>query len=249
MRRALSTTSDPEAIALRHSPDAQHAHVVRFFEWTPGDDRQGHPHAHLWTFAPFISKELIRKLWSEAVQATGYPARDGAHTDVRTFGARDAAMVRELMKSPEGQIKLARLSGSSPGLRHPKTVNEYADSWSITEVLDTEPVTTSASLYCALQNRRMTQGTPGFFGTERKHVACECCKAVGTLRARKENPEARLELPPLVKAIPRGPPTAVRVSTGTGWEYETHPSVFAREASHAARRGYQGYTETKGRAS
>lgn len=249
MRRALSATADESVLALRHSPEAHLAHLVRFFEWTPGDDQQGHPHAHMWSFCPFISKELVRQLWSECVQATGYPAPHGAHTDVREFDARDSAMVRELMKSPEGQIKLSRLSQRSSGLRAPrsKTANEYADSWSITEIMETEPVTTSASMYCALQNRRMTQGTPGFFGTEKRHVACECCKALGTLRARRENPEARLELPPLMKAIPRGPPTAVRVSDGGRVRYETHPSVFEREASPAARRGYQGYTERKGK--
>jgi len=151
------------------------------------------------------------------------------------------------MKSPEGQIKLARLSERSSGLRPFKTANEYADAWSITEIIDTEPATTSASMYFALQNRRQTQGTPGFFNTERTHVACECCKALGTLRARRENPAAREMLPPLVKAIPRGPPTAVQVQTGTGWRYETHPSVFDREPSPAARMGYQGFTERKGR--
>lgn len=33
------------------------------FEWTPGDDGQGHAHWHTWFFSPYLPRELVERVW------------------------------------------------------------------------------------------------------------------------------------------------------------------------------------------
>ena len=70
-------------------------HETRVFEWTKGDDGNGHPHFHLWAFGPFMPQELIESWWREAWQWASGHAVNTIMVDVRkvvgdTVDARDA---------------------------------------------------------------------------------------------------------------------------------------------------------------
>jgi hypothetical protein len=68
--RALSAYSDEHGIGLAW---------FRGFEWTPGDDQNGHAHAHFWIFAPFLPQYVLRELWAQSLRRAGLsvPERDG----------------------------------------------------------------------------------------------------------------------------------------------------------------------------
>lgn len=36
------------------------------FEWTPGDDGQGHPHWHTWLFSPYLPHAMAERVWRQA---------------------------------------------------------------------------------------------------------------------------------------------------------------------------------------
>ncbi len=47
---------------------------LRVLEWTPGNtDQLGHPHLHLWFFAPYLDHEMLREYWRRALLAGGCP--------------------------------------------------------------------------------------------------------------------------------------------------------------------------------
>ncbi len=39
---------------------------LHVFEWTPGEDGEGHPHMHVWLFSRYIEQELLEQLWRKA---------------------------------------------------------------------------------------------------------------------------------------------------------------------------------------
>jgi len=57
--------------------DAEHVEWLRHWEWTSGDDGQGHPHMHVWFFGPFLphkrEDDRITAWWREALVRAGFP--------------------------------------------------------------------------------------------------------------------------------------------------------------------------------
>lgn len=47
---------------------------LRVVEWTPGEsDDAGHPHLHLWLFAPYLDHSMLQDFWRLALLTTGCP--------------------------------------------------------------------------------------------------------------------------------------------------------------------------------
>jgi hypothetical protein len=87
-------------------------HEVRFFEWTQGDDGQGHPHFHVWAFGPYVPHGLIELWWREAWCEVSGNELERIIVDVRKVQgdeveARDA--LGNVVLDANGQPKKARI--------------------------------------------------------------------------------------------------------------------------------------------
>lgn len=144
----------------------------RAFEWTPGSDGLGHPHFHVWTFAPRLDAGIVQGMWYEALRSVGVPFENAfVKVDVREFKNLNIRAARELMKGGrEGAIKLARLARRGA----PKNAFQYSDGWTIYDVLETASTSVIASLYCALEGMRLSQASRAFFGPD-EPAKCEHC--------------------------------------------------------------------------
>ena len=123
----------------------------RVFEWTSGDDGQGHPHFHVWMFSPSIDVELVRDWWSKALAADGCGARARVIVDIEAVTDPSSA-ARELIKY---MLKDITANG---------------------EKIDPAVF---ACVYQALAGRRMRQASKGFIGLA-KGIA-PCCECGATL--------------------------------------------------------------------
>jgi hypothetical protein len=57
---------------MRKSSGGVRAPWYRGFEWTPGNDRLGHPHLHCWIFGPYLPFQLVREWWAAALLRAGF---------------------------------------------------------------------------------------------------------------------------------------------------------------------------------
>lgn len=154
----------------------------RAFEWTPGGDRIGHPHFHVYLWSPFIPASgrdnLVRSWWAHALRKVGVPVkvdrdgRDVVVTELRMVRDFNAHMVEELIKGGRREaIALSRLDVFGPG---GTDVYDYADGWTIGDVHDFCAADVVARLYMALEGRRLAQASRGFFGDD-PPLECACC--------------------------------------------------------------------------
>lgn len=164
----------------------------RAFEWTPAVDGQGHPHFHVYLWSPWIDVALLRAWWAEALRAVGWPVKrddegaDVVRIDLRMLRQFDLRAVRELMKggrrsaltlsrvetigrcsTPDG---LKRFGG--PGL----DAFSYAEGWTLSEIEGFCSDAVRARLYCALESRRLTQASRGFYLDDAPPI-CTLCGA------------------------------------------------------------------------
>ena len=161
----------------------------RSFEWTPGHDGKGHPHFHVYMWCPFFPADLLREMWAHALREVGVPVamRDGLSVisvDLRMLRGFNVQTIRELLKG--GRRDWLRLSKvefgghtaaplvmgtrSAPGI----DAFKYADGWTLFDVKDLISLDVWASLYMALEARRLTQASRGFFAADAR-VECDCC--------------------------------------------------------------------------
>jgi hypothetical protein len=139
----------------------------RAFEWTPGKDAIGHPHFHVYMWCPFVPVELIRAWWAHALRVVGVPVKQDAEgldvVVVRLQMVRDfnPAMIEELIKG--GRRDALTLSRLELGPRGGGDVYDYADGWTIGDVMHYVGAPTVARLYMALEGRRLAQASRGFF--------------------------------------------------------------------------------------
>ena len=143
----------------------------RSFEWTPGKDGLGHPHFHFWLWCPFIDADLVSEMWTEALLEVGAPPPQTAsgfyRADIRSF--RDVGgheLSAEILKGGERRraLEYSRL------YHGPSSAFEYASGWTVADVLDQAPDVV-ASIYEALEGRRLVQASRGFFERDAK---CKC---------------------------------------------------------------------------
>ncbi len=163
----------------------------RFFEWTPGRDGSGHPHFHVWAFSPFLCRLEVAEWWTAALRDSGIPVRTheeqcercgrshvvGAIAHVMQLGDFDERAVRELMAGHKS-IELAAFRTMNVG---PNAVT-YAAGWSIADVMSEVSPEVEAELYCALEGRRLSQGSAGLYADDAP-PACPCCGAMGARSA------------------------------------------------------------------
>ena len=161
----------------------------RAFEWTPGKDGLGHPHFHVWMLCGWLPAELVSAWWTEALRAVGVPLEPGqrVRVDVRRFQSFDANAVGELVKDGRDRraIEWARLYEAGA----PRDAFQYADGWTIGDVIGEARDDVIASLYRALEGARLSQGSAGFF-VEDERPACQACGAQGCWHVRFELPPA-----------------------------------------------------------
>lgn len=161
----------------------------RFFEWTPGADGGGHPHFHVWLFSPFLCASLVQELWTASLADLGVPMRlrevecshgcprphrVGARTWLQQMGGFDERAVRELMAGKRA-IELATFRSFDTG----PTAATYAAGWAISDVMSDLPEADIAALYCALEGRRLSQGSARLYSDEPPPI-CPCCERAGT---------------------------------------------------------------------
>jgi hypothetical protein len=159
----------------------------RFFEWTPGKDGRGHPHFHVWAFSPFLCYGEVAEWWTESVREVGVPVRTheswctnckrnhviGARAWVQQLGDFNERAVRELVAGGKA-IELSAFRSMNVG----PTAVTYAAGWSVEDLSDEVSPETRAELDCALEGRRLSQGSRGLYSDDMK-PACPVCGPLG----------------------------------------------------------------------
>jgi len=169
----------------------------RAFEWTPGrTDEHGHPHFHVYLWSPFVDVNLLRAWWAEALRSVGWPVaedNDGnpvVRIKLQMLRSMDLKAVRELMKGGRRQaLTLSRVEfrdreAGAEFRRGPQRGQpvgpgidafKYAEGWTLATVEECSD-DVRARLYMALEGRRLTQASRGFFVADAR-AACACCGA------------------------------------------------------------------------
>lgn len=125
---------------------------ARFFEWTDGDDGDGHPHWHVWDFGPFIDAELLTAWWHHAWHGAS---------------RRDDPMLRVDVRAVAGDV----LEGGETRIDR-ELVKYLTKSWG-------GDARAFADVYAELVGKRARQSSAGFYdwSVELVHV-CERCALV-----------------------------------------------------------------------
>lgn len=122
------------------------AEWFRVFEWTPGDDEQGHPHLHLWILSPYLPHDEIESWWRQALaEETG-------------------ASIQRVV------VKISEVYGDSA--EHELIKYLTKDITATGEKLAPELY---AEVYKALDGHRTTQASRGFIAKAKaEQRTCEC---------------------------------------------------------------------------
>ncbi len=138
----------------------------RNFEWTPGNDHQGHPHFHIWLLCPYIKKKVIEHFWRCALRTAGYTKASTLWVivEIKKVWTPDGA-ARELVKYMTKDIL--------PDRRH-----VGPDAF--------------ARVYEALDGKRLMQSSAGFFKALDHRMRCGCGAVGGFVRSNTP-PAARVD--------------------------------------------------------
>ena len=164
----------------------------RWFEWTIGGgqhglgDRAGHPHFHVWIFAPFLPIALVRAWWAEGLARCGIltfteagkASPDDLIVSLSAVRVRSVEIVRELAKGyavTEKRLRILSAAGQD--------LAGYVEGWCVAaldpktlEVAGSEVI---AAVYRALEGRRLSQASRGFLGlAETLAASCHQCDGV-----------------------------------------------------------------------
>lgn len=147
--------ADPNALKLLDV--LSYLHV---FEWTPGDDGQGHPHMHVWLFCQYLDKRWLKALWK------------AAHVHVLR-ARREAAG----WSGPIQEVELiVDIKEAKPDVAH-ELIKYLTKDWEISETGARRAAPeVFAQVYAALDGKRRRQSSAGFsmWGVE-QFKACPCC--------------------------------------------------------------------------
>jgi len=148
---------------LRAGPDFKLVAWFRTVEWTPGGDGRGHPHFHFWLLCPYLDVTFLRRAWRQALETAGFPAAtvENVVLDLRRVHDGEGA-AREVIKYLTKDILPDR---------------QFVDP----DVF--------AVVYEALDDRRVTQPSSGFFRGIDARAACEC-GALGKFKRTTTRPES-----------------------------------------------------------
>ncbi len=155
--------------------DADHLRFYRLLEWTRGGDGLGHPHFHVYLFAPWLDVELLRRWWAEALESVGVPAPERVIIDLKSLAGFNWAALKELIKTGDRRAIEMRLGQlRTPG----DDAIKYASGWTMgdafRELPDAACIDVQRDLYCALEGRRLAQGSAGFLLATPRPL-CACC--------------------------------------------------------------------------
>jgi hypothetical protein len=136
----------------------------RTFEWTPGSDRLGHPHFHFWLLCPYLDATFLRTAWAQALCTAGF-SRQAVQNVVL-----DLREVRD-------------------GIGVANEVIKYLTKDILPDRQLVDPVVFGV-VYEALDGRRTTQASSGFFRGISDKAVCECGVS-GAFKRTTTRPEPR----------------------------------------------------------
>lgn len=125
---------------------------LHVFEWTPGEDGEGHPHMHVWLFSQYIEQPLLELLWRKAY----------AHVTGQDWTAVPRMVV---------DVRAAR-----PDVAH-ELVKYLTKDWEV-EAGTAKRVRPEvfAQVYAELDGKRLRQSSSGFaMWAVEKVCACPAC--------------------------------------------------------------------------
>jgi hypothetical protein len=179
-----------EHLKARGNNDHAWTKFDRFFEWTEGGDKKGHPHFHVWLFSPFLCSLAVGEMWTASLRDVGVPVQTkeigcgrpgcsathtvGARIWLQRMGDFDERAVRELIAGRKS-IELATFRTFDVG----PNVSTYAAGWSVQDIADMVDAETEAKLSCAIEGRRLSQSSRGFYSMN-PPSSCPCCGAMGS---------------------------------------------------------------------
>lgn len=139
----------------------RHVEWLRVLEWTPGKDLLGHPHLHVWLFAPYLSQERLREWWRSALLVAGGSLGDGVNPIVDIRAVKDPS---------SGAAELVKYMT--------KDIDQNGEKI---------PPELYAQVVIALDAHRQAQASKGFMkrATAKKH-ACHQCNSPLPKRVRKK---------------------------------------------------------------
>lgn len=183
--------------------DAKLIESYRSLEWTRGHDGLGHPHLHVYLFAPWLPLKtgLLERWWARALESVGVPlptscarcsdpnephrcafGRGNGHAILQLMALEGFswATLRELIKSGNRraiEMRMGNLEATSGG-----RAIQYSMGWTMSkgfedledQLLDAATLDVQRDLFCALEGRRMAQGSRGFLAPPRR-PECLCC--------------------------------------------------------------------------
>jgi len=144
-----------------------HSYLVawfRTFEWTPATDGQGHPHFHWWLLCPYLERPVVCAAWAQGLRTAGFSraTAENVVVDVREV-QDDEGAAHEVIKYLTKDILPNR---------------QFVDPEVFGEV------------YAALDGRRTTQPSRGFFTGIDQRAVCEC-GASGAFKHTTTRPEPK----------------------------------------------------------
>lgn len=170
----------------------------RAFEWTPGSDGRGHPHFHVWLYAPFIPRESIERWWRAAIESVGYAFGNDETLifDVRSVRS-PSTFSGELIKGSGHELRIASAGGD--------VVVRYAEGWQLNEYAGDGRCSADvlARLYECMDGKRLTCTSRGLLLFE--PALCPACGDCGTCTVRIDR-RSRDELSSEKTGSPRAPP-------------------------------------------
>jgi len=193
VRRWFTTRRTDPAYRFASAKDADALKVYRLLEWTRGHDGQGHPHFHVYVFAPWLPVALLRRWWAASLVEIGAPlptsctacraggacsfAMGEPHVtlDLRSLDGFSWAALKELIKTGDRRAIELRMGSFATG---GEAAIKYASGWTMGdafgELPDASTLDVQRDLYCALEGRRLAQGSRGFLAPPVRPI-CACC--------------------------------------------------------------------------
>lgn len=136
------------------------ADQVRWYlakEWTPGSDRKGHPHIHFWFWGPYLDRDVVRDLWREALEKSGFGELEIVGRKFRHVYDGDLIVdVKQVKPGPGGMYEVVKYI-----VKDKEGTNYIAPEL-------------FAQVYEALDGTRTQQGSKGFLQLGDFPVRCDC---------------------------------------------------------------------------
>lgn len=221
--RRFDDASGKSMRAVTHLPEFELCQHARFWEWTEGNDHEGHPHFHVWAFGPFLPQELIERWWREAWErVSGHTVSVGSDGQARIIVDVRAVRGDRVQARDASGRGIVDERGRPVMVQLDRELVKYlTKDWGAT-------VEATARVYAVLGERRARQASRGFFSTWAVPVL-RVCATCGVAHERKEEgapvsyalaPVDGSAIERLLEEPARGPPSVAP-------DYGRFPVTFA----------------------